>query len=137
MYCTLNKLNCILCIHMDSFSEINRIYICMVTVAHFLECMKCSYDECSRCMDCGVPFCQSENGCPLGNLIPKWNDLVFHVSISYCFRRSMDMTVVTTCIFILFVACKTQTRFYCKLITRVTPSSPLNTLEMSGMFCQG
>jgi len=28
----------------------------------------------SRCMDCGVPFCN--NGCPLGNLIPDWNDLV-------------------------------------------------------------
>jgi glutamate synthase (NADPH/NADH) small chain len=29
----------------------------------------------SRCMDCGVPFCHE--GCPLGNLIPDWNDLVF------------------------------------------------------------
>ncbi len=29
----------------------------------------------SRCMDCGVPFCHS--GCPLGNLIPEWNDLVY------------------------------------------------------------
>src|SRR3954454_11268190 len=29
----------------------------------------------ARCMDCGVPFCH--NGCPLGNLIPDWNDLVF------------------------------------------------------------
>nr|SVE70856.1 EOG090X0OE5 [Daphnia similis]SVE72746.1 EOG090X0OE5 [Daphnia similis] len=31
----------------------------------------------ARCMDCGVPFCQSSYGCPLGNLIPKWNDLVY------------------------------------------------------------
>jgi glutamate synthase (NADPH/NADH) len=31
----------------------------------------------SRCMDCGVPFCQSETGCPISNIIPKWNDLVF------------------------------------------------------------
>ena len=31
--------------------------------------------QASRCMDCGVPFCH--NGCPLGNLIPEWNDLVF------------------------------------------------------------
>ena len=30
--------------------------------------------QASRCMDCGIPFCQS--GCPLGNLIPEWNDLV-------------------------------------------------------------
>lgn len=32
----------------------------------------------ARCMDCGVPFCQSDSGCPLDNLIPEWNDLVFH-----------------------------------------------------------
>ncbi|RVW02314.1 glutamate synthase subunit beta [Rhodococcus spongiicola] len=31
--------------------------------------------QASRCMDCGVPFCH--NGCPLGNLIPEWNDLIF------------------------------------------------------------
>ncbi len=32
----------------------------------------------ARCMDCGVPFCQSDNGCPIDNLIPEWNDLVYH-----------------------------------------------------------
>jgi glutamate synthase (NADPH/NADH) small chain len=32
----------------------------------------------ARCMDCGVPFCQSEKGCPVDNLIPEWNDLVYH-----------------------------------------------------------
>jgi len=31
----------------------------------------------ARCMDCGVPFCQSDSGCPISNIIPKWNDLVF------------------------------------------------------------
>jgi glutamate synthase (NADPH/NADH) small chain len=31
--------------------------------------------QASRCMDCGVPFCN--DGCPLGNLIPDWNDLVY------------------------------------------------------------
>ena len=31
----------------------------------------------ARCMDCGVPFCQSSNGCPIDNLIPEWNDLVY------------------------------------------------------------
>lgn len=38
----------------------------------------------SRCMDCGVPFCQSgmtikgmTSGCPLNNLIPEWNDLLY------------------------------------------------------------
>ena len=32
-------------------------------------------EQASRCMDCGIPFCN--NGCPLGNLIPDWNDLVY------------------------------------------------------------
>ena len=31
----------------------------------------------ARCMDCGVPFCQAEPGCPIDNLIPEWNDLVY------------------------------------------------------------
>lgn len=34
--------------------------------------------QAARCMECGVPFCQSSHGCPLGNIIPKWNDLVFN-----------------------------------------------------------
>jgi glutamate synthase (NADPH/NADH) small chain len=32
----------------------------------------------ARCMDCGTPFCQADPGCPIDNLIPEWNDLVFH-----------------------------------------------------------
>ena len=32
-------------------------------------------DQASRCMDCGIPFCN--DGCPLGNIIPDWNDLVY------------------------------------------------------------
>ena len=32
-------------------------------------------NQAGRCMDCGIPFCN--NGCPLGNLIPDWNDLVY------------------------------------------------------------
>lgn len=32
----------------------------------------------ARCMDCGVPFCQSATGCPIENLIPEWNDLVYN-----------------------------------------------------------
>ena len=31
----------------------------------------------ARCMNCGVPFCESDHGCPIDNLIPEWNDLVF------------------------------------------------------------
>ncbi len=33
--------------------------------------------QASRCMNCGVPFCQSDFGCPLNNLIPEWNDLLY------------------------------------------------------------
>jgi len=32
-------------------------------------------EQAARCMDCGIPFCHE--GCPLGNLIPEWNDLVY------------------------------------------------------------
>jgi glutamate synthase (NADPH) small chain len=31
--------------------------------------------QASRCMDCGIPFCHT--GCPVNNLIPDWNDLVY------------------------------------------------------------
>ncbi len=31
----------------------------------------------ARCMNCGIPFCQSEPGCPVDNLIPEWNNLVY------------------------------------------------------------
>lgn len=33
--------------------------------------------QAARCMNCGIPFCQSDSGCPLDNLIPEWNDLVY------------------------------------------------------------
>jgi NADPH-dependent glutamate synthase beta subunit-like oxidoreductase len=33
--------------------------------------------QAARCMDCGVPFCQSNHGCPIDNLIPEWNDMVY------------------------------------------------------------
>jgi len=40
----------------------------------------------ARCMDCGVPFCQSSSGCPIDNLIPEWNDLVYRGS----WREALD-----------------------------------------------
>ncbi len=40
----------------------------------------------ARCMDCGVPFCQSATGCPVDNLIPEWNDLVYKGRL----RESLD-----------------------------------------------
>lgn len=33
--------------------------------------------QAARCMDCGTPFCQTETGCPVDNLIPEWNSLVY------------------------------------------------------------
>ena len=53
-----------------------------VRVKHYREFEK-SFDnetariQGARCMDCGVPFCQGETGCPVDNLIPEWNDLVY------------------------------------------------------------
>ena len=38
---------------------------------------KVRHEQASRCMNCGVPFCQSDFGCPLHNLIPEWNDLLY------------------------------------------------------------
>ena len=43
--------------------------------------------QASRCMDCGVPFCQSNEGCPVYNLIPEWNDLVFQNRWEEAFER--------------------------------------------------
>lgn len=48
----------------------------------------------ARCMDCGVPFCHTGRlvggmamGCPLNNLIPEWNDLVYHGKIEEAYQR--------------------------------------------------
>jgi glutamate synthase (NADPH) small chain len=41
--------------------------------------------QAGRCMDCGIPFCHS--GCPLGNLIPEWNDLVWRRDWEEAARR--------------------------------------------------
>jgi len=42
-------------------------------------------DQGARCMDCGVPFCHT--GCPVNNLIPDWNDLVYHGRWEAAIRR--------------------------------------------------
>ncbi|MCC8081594.1 MAG: glutamate synthase subunit beta [Lachnospiraceae bacterium] len=48
----------------------------------------------ARCMECGVPFCQSgmmimgmASGCPLHNLVPEWNDLVYHGNWQQAYER--------------------------------------------------
>ena len=43
----------------------------------------------ARCMDCGVPFCQSGEGCPVYNLIPEWNDLVYQNKWEEAFDKLM------------------------------------------------
>ncbi len=44
-------------------------------------------DQAARCMNCGVPYCQSGYGCPLHNLIPEWNDLIYRGAIREAFER--------------------------------------------------
>lgn len=50
--------------------------------------------QASRCMECGVPFCQSGmniggmiSGCPLNNLIPEWNDLIYRGNMEQAYKR--------------------------------------------------
>lgn len=43
--------------------------------------------QASRCMSCGVPFCQSDYGCPLHNLIPEWNELLYRGEVRAAFDR--------------------------------------------------
>ncbi len=44
---------------------------------HIAQPVEARRAQASRCMNCGVPFCQSDFGCPLNNLIPEWNDLLY------------------------------------------------------------
>jgi len=47
--------------------------------------------QAARCMDCGVPFCHQETtGCPLGNKIPEWNDLVFQGKWKEALERLLE-----------------------------------------------
>jgi glutamate synthase (NADPH/NADH) small chain len=48
-------------------------------------------DQGARCMDCGIPFCHGPTGCPLGNIIPEWNDLVYKNR----WREALDMLFKT------------------------------------------
>jgi len=47
-------------------------------------------DQGARCMDCGVPFCHSSYGCPVGNLIPQFNDQVYRGKWENAFRTLMS-----------------------------------------------
>ena len=47
-------------------------------------------EQASRCMNCGVPFCQSDFGCPLHNLIPEWNDLLYRGQDREALKRLLE-----------------------------------------------
>ena len=57
-------------------------------------CQVAVQTQASRCMDCGTPFCHQsvtdKSGCPLGNLIPEWNDLVRKGAWFDAFKRLMS-----------------------------------------------
>ncbi len=44
-------------------------------------------EQAARCMDCGTPFCQTYTGCPISNLIPEWNELVFSQQWKNAYER--------------------------------------------------
>jgi glutamate synthase (NADPH/NADH) small chain len=56
----------------------------VMTQTHDMEHL---HTQSARCMDCGVPFCQSDTGCPVHNLIPEWNDLVYKGNWQEAYRR--------------------------------------------------
>ncbi len=80
------------------FMELQRIQEVALPVAERIRSFRefilpLGEDEASkqgaRCMDCGIPFCQS--GCPINNIIPDWNDLVFR----HQWRAALDVLHVT------------------------------------------
>jgi len=65
-------------------------------VAHFKEFTKSLTENLlakqgARCMDCGTPFCHSSYGCPVMNLIPEWNDMVYRDQWREAYER-LEMT---------------------------------------------
>ena len=58
----------------NDWEEINPVPDRDVDVAHTAIERKI---QAARCMDCGTPFCQTHQGCPVNNLIPEWNNLVY------------------------------------------------------------
>ena len=58
---------------------------------HIAQPEKARRAQASRCMNCGVPFCQSDFGCPLHNLIPEWNDLLYRGLV----REALDRLLQT------------------------------------------
>ena len=88
--------------------------------------------QAARCMDCGVPFCQSDNGCPLGNIIPKWNDLVFRVSNDELNRRKGVFGLYAySAGLIRLLRCAVWSGLHCLLIVS------LHTVEYINIYSKG
>ena len=79
--------------------EETRAYSVQERIKNFNEFHEClsAKERCkqaARCMECGVPFCQSGmliggmiSGCPLNNLIPEWNDLIYRGNMEQAYKR--------------------------------------------------
>lgn len=59
--------------------------------------------QAARCMDCGVPFCQNGkvisgmvSGCPLNNLVPEWNDLLYHGNMEQAYLTFAFETLIVS-----------------------------------------
>ena len=74
--------------------------------------------QASRCMNCGVPFCQSDYGCPLHNLIPEWNDLLWR-TMTIQKEKKHSGTTIPECFFI-----SRKPGAYNILTGEITSSSP-------------
>ena len=57
---------------------------------HMPQSREARHAQASRCMNCGVPFCQSDFGCPLHNLIPEWNDLLYRGQEKEALKRLLQ-----------------------------------------------
>ena len=92
----------------------------------------------ARCMDCGIPFCHE--GCPLGNLIPDWNDLVYRDRWHTAIERHVALTGSKLGARILedwrtvraqFV--KVMPRDYKRVVEAAAGDRPLEFVEMVGV----
>ena len=78
----------------DAASTAPKERICNYNEFHTFLSKEEQQNQGARCMECGVPFCQSgmtisgmTSGCPLHNLVPEWNDLIFHGNWEMAYER--------------------------------------------------
>ncbi|GIY46867.1 putative glutamate synthase [Caerostris extrusa] len=89
--------------------------------------------QAARCMDCGVPFCQSSAGCPLGNIIPKWNDLVYKSLL----ERVCPAPCESACVLLLIEPAVTIKNIECAIIEKgfkegwMVPNPPVSRTKFT------